>query len=118
MALLDVASFAELEEGVPRVFRAGGREVVLIHWRGRVFALRNVCPHQTQSFVGGVIAGRIERGGAPGRFRVDDDTPVLSCPWHHWEFELETGRCPIDSRVRVRSYATVIEGDRVLLDMG
>jgi nitrite reductase (NADH) small subunit len=117
MALVDVAGLDELDEGTPTVRKAGGREVVLVRWRDRVFALRNVCPHQTQSFAGGVIYGRIDPGDAPGVFRVDNDVPVIACPWHHWEYDLETGRCPVDARVRVRAYTTVVQGDRVLIEM-
>jgi nitrite reductase/ring-hydroxylating ferredoxin subunit len=118
MALVDVASVEDLEEGKPKVVSVGRREVVLVQWRGRVFALRNVCPHQTQSFAGGLVAGRIDHGDAPGRIVIRDDKPVLCCPWHHWEYELESGRCPIDERVRVRAYDTVVEADRVLIEIG
>ena len=35
---------------------------------------------------------------------------VLACPWHGWEFDLETGRCPDDPRMRVATYPVRVDG--------
>jgi nitrite reductase/ring-hydroxylating ferredoxin subunit len=115
MALVDVASVGELEEGIPKVVRGGRREIVLVQWDGGVFALRNICPHQSQSFAGGVVGKRIEGTGKPGQIVIRHDSPLLTCPWHRWEFELESGRCALDPGIRVRTYETIVEGDRVFV---
>jgi nitrite reductase (NADH) small subunit len=41
---------------------------------------------------------------------------VLHCPWHGWEFDLDSGRCPEDVRMRVAVYPVKIESGRVLID--
>jgi len=117
MAFVDVTSLSELAEGIPKVVRLGRREVVLVHWHGRVFALRNICPLQTQSFAGGVVGTRIEPTGRPGQIAMRQDRPLLTCPWHRWEFELESGVCSLDPRIRVRTYRAAVDGDRVLVDV-
>ena len=40
---------------------------------------------------------------------------MLVCPWHGWEFDLETGRALFDDRVRVRTFEASVEGDAILL---
>jgi 3-phenylpropionate/trans-cinnamate dioxygenase ferredoxin subunit len=92
-------------------------EIVLVRWQDEVIALRNICPHQSQPLSGGRARAQIKGAGAPGRFRVDREDPVLFCPWHYYEYELRTGYCPIDPAMRVRTYPVHIEGPRVLLEI-
>ena len=82
-----------------------------------VYALRNVCPHA----LGPVCAGRlgpkiVAPGGDPMAFDVDESCPVIACAWHGWEFDVRTGQAVWpDARMRVRTYATRVEGGRVLV---
>ncbi|MDO8208890.1 nitrite reductase (NAD(P)H) small subunit [Conexibacter sp. CPCC 206217] len=115
--LVDVCALDELEEGVPAVKRAGNRELVLARWRGEVFALRNVCPHQSQSFMCGNVHPRLRGSSAPGGLIADAADPVLACPWHTWEFRLQDGRCTTDPQLRVATYPVGVENGRVLVDL-
>jgi nitrite reductase/ring-hydroxylating ferredoxin subunit len=38
-------------------------------------------------------------------------------PWHKWDFDIATGRCPVDARLRVRRYAVRVEGDEVVVTL-
>jgi nitrite reductase (NADH) small subunit len=116
MAAIDVASAGELEDGVPTVVRTGRREIVLIRWRDEIFALRNVCPHQSMSFEGGAAQKRVRPTGIPGQPSVSAADPVLVCPVHYWKFDMRTGVCTTDRRKRVRAYPVEVRGDRVLVD--
>jgi nitrite reductase/ring-hydroxylating ferredoxin subunit len=100
---VEVTTLDELPEGVPTEFRAAGRNVVLVRWRERVYALRNICPHMSNSFVGGLVGGRAA-GPVGGHAFVDDD-PVMTCPWHQFEFVLDDGRCLTDANLRIATYA-------------
>ena len=103
---------------MPWPVRVAGRELVLVRWRERVYALRNVCPHESQSFAGGVARGRYCATGLPGQLLVDEARPVLVCPWHTWAYELESGRCTTDDRFRVRSYPVEVLEGRVFVEVG
>ena len=39
------------------------------------------------------------------RCAVGAPLSVVRCPWHKWDFEIETGRCTVDPRLKVRRYA-------------
>lgn len=115
--LHEAAAVDDLEEGVPFRVDVAGRDVVLIRWRDEVFAVRNICPHQVQSFVAGHVHDRIVAGAGVGDVRIARDHPVLVCPWHSWEFSLRSGRCVVDPSHRVRLYATEIRDGRILVDL-
>jgi nitrite reductase (NADH) small subunit len=45
---------------------------------------------------------------------MPDDKFVLQCPWHGWEYDVETGRCLTDpDHTRVRVYQVKINSARV-----
>jgi nitrite reductase (NADH) small subunit len=48
---------------------------------------------------------------------IDQEHPVVICPWHKWEFDARTGRAVWDQNYRVRVYPVTIENDRVLVGM-
>jgi nitrite reductase/ring-hydroxylating ferredoxin subunit len=94
----------------PVVARVGGREVgvVVDPTDGRAYGLRNRCPHHGAPLCLGSIRER--EGGAPGRYELSGRR-VLRCPWHGWEFDLETGLCLDEPSLRVAVYpAEVADG--------
>jgi nitrite reductase/ring-hydroxylating ferredoxin subunit len=114
--LVEAGSFEELAEAVPTPVRAGDRDIVLVRWRDTVYALRNLCPHMSKSFELGDVLRRA--CGSVGGPAFTDDRPVLTCPWHQYEYSLDDGRCLTDRRLRVRSYPTRIEDGKVLVELG
>jgi nitrite reductase/ring-hydroxylating ferredoxin subunit len=113
---VDVGALEEFEEGTIRIVQAGRQRVGILRWPGgRLYAVRDFCPHQGGPVCEGAV-GRAIRGGADGP-TVVDDSPVLMCGWHHWEFDLETGRALGDPRMRLRTYDTRVDGGRVLVEV-
>lgn len=110
----DVGSAAALERGGRLIARVGGREigVVVDPLTGRPVGLRNRCPHHGAPLCLGTVRERV--GGSPGRYALTGRT-VMRCPWHGWEFDLETGRCPDDPSMRVAVYPVEIRDGRVLV---
>ena len=39
----------------------------------------------------------------------------LRCPWHLWEFEIASGQCLVDPRMRVRTYPVTIEQGQIVV---
>jgi len=91
----------EIPPGGRRIVRAGSVEVGLFNVGGEVRAYRNACPHAG----GPVCLGRISGTSMPSRvyeYIYGMDGRILRCPWHGWEFDLETGAHIADPRVRLK----------------
>jgi nitrite reductase (NADH) small subunit len=110
----EIGSLEEVEREGRVVSRIGGREVGIVRdpRSGSLHAIRNRCPHSGAPLCLGSIVERA--GGRPGRYETTGRA-VLRCPWHGWEYDLETGRCADDDRMRVAVYPVRVEGDRVLV---
>ncbi len=103
----------ELPDGGRKVLRAGRREIIVLNDGGTLHALFNRCPHrQAELTCGPVRNGR--RPAAVGELRYAHDARVLLCPWHRYEFDIATGRCPADpDRLRIATYEVRREGDEI-----
>jgi nitrite reductase (NADH) small subunit len=112
----DVASVDQLQRDGIVITRAGGREigVMLDEQSGRPVAIRNRCPHMGAPLCKGTIRSR--ETGTPGSYGLETGLRVLHCPWHGWEFDLESGTCPEDDRMRVAVYPVRVEDGRVLVE--
>jgi nitrite reductase/ring-hydroxylating ferredoxin subunit len=115
--LVDAAPVEDVREGRPIVVRAGSRDLVLARWNDRIYAVRNVCPHQSQSFESGLVRDDVA-SDAVGDISALDDHPVLVCPFHRWQYDLKSGRCTTDPSYRIRTYGVTVRDGRVLVDLG
>lgn len=114
--LVEAGQLDDLAEAVPTPVRAGDRDIVLIRWHDEVYALRNLCPHMSKTFeLGDVLPRAIGSVGGPA---FSETEAVLTCPWHQYEYALDTGRCLTDRRLRIRAYATTVEDGKIFVDLG
>ena len=114
---IDVGAVADFEERQFRIVQAGAHEVGVLKWRERFFAIHNRCPLQKGPICLGIVSGRLS-GSKPGSMEVDEETPVVQCPWHGWEFDLERGRALWEEGYAVKMVPVRVEGGRVLLEVG
>lgn len=110
------ASFplAELPPGTSRAVEAFGTIVAVFNVGGELFALDNTCPHMGGPLCRGRITGALLPSD-PYEFRYSAESRVLTCPWHGWQFELDTGRSLFDPLVVVPRYEARVEDDRVVV---
>jgi nitrite reductase (NADH) small subunit len=73
------------------VFELSGRAVGVVRTARGFYAVRNRCPHQGAEICAGRISGTMV-SARPYEYVYSEETIVLCCPWHRWEFELATGR--------------------------
>jgi nitrite reductase (NADH) small subunit len=103
-------------QGERRIVELGGHRIGLYRVGEELHALADRCPHRGAPLCSsGRIATAIElRDGRPA-LGVPDT--LVRCPWHKWDFDIGTGRCPVDARLRVRRYAVRVEGDEVVVTL-
>jgi 3-phenylpropionate/trans-cinnamate dioxygenase ferredoxin subunit len=111
----DVCRADELPPGSIRIVEAGGRSIGVLNADGRLFGVRNICPHQGAPLCEGVVSGTM-LPSAPHEYVYGMENAVIRCPWHKFEFDLETGRSLHDpERMRVAVYRVAVEDGRVVL---
>jgi len=88
--------------------------IALFHFKGRIFAIENKCCHQG----GPLWEGDIEELGhrLQGKSVGDPTKPCVSCPWHGWVFDLETGACMTQPSYSQKVYPCIV--DRGIITVG
>lgn len=104
----------EVPERSVRIVEVAGREIGVLRHGGRLYAYRNLCPHQGGPVCEGVriarVTAELDEERRFLRHDFDADDMHIVCPWHGWEFRLETGEAAGDPSIRLRRYE-VIERD-------
>jgi nitrite reductase (NADH) small subunit len=108
----DVGPAVELERAGRLVARVGGREIGVVCADERVYAIRNRCPHHGGPLALGLVRER--ETGRPGHYGPGGGR-VLRCPWHGWEFDLETGTCLEEPGLRAAVYGAKVADGRVFV---
>jgi nitrite reductase/ring-hydroxylating ferredoxin subunit len=109
-----VARAEQLPPGASLLVEVGGRSIGIFNHEGRLHALRNSCPHHGAPLCLGAITGRM----APSPTHVYEYSrePVLRCPWHGYEFDLEDGRSMLrPETLRVKVYRAELDGGDVVV---
>jgi nitrite reductase/ring-hydroxylating ferredoxin subunit len=117
MARHVVGPLQEFPPGSQRRVEIGRRAIAIFNAGGRLYALRDVCPHQGAPLSRGVVLSQV-RATVPGEYEYDPGCKYVRCPWHGWEYNLETGQSSYDpEHDRVRAYSvTVEEGSKLEAD--
>jgi nitrite reductase/ring-hydroxylating ferredoxin subunit len=68
-----------------------GQDIGVVRLRdGQLRAVRNYCPHKGAPICRGIVGGTW-LPSQPGTLHYDREGGVLACPWHGWEYDLDTG---------------------------
>lgn len=112
-----VCQESEIEPGTMREVRVDGVSIVLLRKPdGSFHALRNRCPHQGGPLAEGWVEPMVV-SAASGEAVFSEEKVVVRCPFHHWEFDPDTGCSPADAeRFRVRIYPVTVEGGAVYVE--
>lgn len=110
-----VGDVEEVRRDGCRVVQVNGRAVGVISIDDGFFAVHDRCPHMGASMCRGTVSGTFEPA-APHELVYGRHDRVIRCPWHGWEFDLETGRSLLEpDRVGLRTYAVTVHDGQVVL---
>jgi len=94
-----VARVRDVPPGSRLLVKVQGREIGIFNVDGRFHAVLNRCPHRGGSLCKGDILELVV-ADRPGDVRLDPMVKFIVCPWHGWEFDLETGQSWYDPASR------------------
>lgn len=120
MAELYVAESADLAEGQRQFVDSGSRQIGVLRVKGKLVAYLNECPHQGGPVCEGLLVHKvvdvIDEDRCHRGMRFDENTLHITCPWHGWEFNVETGACAGDGRKRLRHYEVYERGGKIYVE--
>jgi nitrite reductase/ring-hydroxylating ferredoxin subunit len=111
-----VGKEGDFPQGRRAVFQLGDREVGVFRHAGRLRAYENLCMHQGGPVCDGELMPKVEPvldGNRVVGERFSETETHLVCPWHGWEYDLATGECATDRRIRLNVYEVIQRGDDV-----
>jgi nitrite reductase/ring-hydroxylating ferredoxin subunit len=85
------------------------RSIGVFNVDGEYFAVQNFCPHMGAPLCEGrqTGTGTYDEVGKPTRERSGE---IIRCPWHGWEFDIETGETSFNPhRYQARTFKTTVE---------
>lgn len=105
---------AELPPGSSTSIKAFGTTVAIFNVGGCLFATGNHCPHHGAPLCHGRISGTM-LPSRPQEYSYGREGEVLKCPWHGWEFDLQSGKTLFDPAVGVKVYGVEVEDGQIVI---
>ena len=100
-SLVKVADLADLAPKGLKIVKVGRKQIALFKTETGIYACNNRCPHEGYPLAEGHLT----------------DGCVLTCNWHNWKFDLESGETLIGGD-RLRRYPVTVKGEEIWLDVG
>jgi nitrite reductase/ring-hydroxylating ferredoxin subunit len=119
MAELIIGKASEFPNPGRQVVAVDGAEIGVFCVGGRFTAFENVCPHMGGPVCQGKIIPRVQEGIADDKtslgLRFSKDQTNVACPWHGYEFDVQTGRHQGNPHLRLRPVKIdVVDGNLVV----
>ncbi len=102
MAFVELIRLDSCRKGGGTFIERAGRELA-VFWLDdpeRVLVIDNACPH---------AGGNLSSGEVDGN--------VVTCKWHQWQFDLDTGVCIHSDRARVQRFPAEVRDGVVWVDL-
>jgi nitrite reductase/ring-hydroxylating ferredoxin subunit len=102
-----------------KVIEIGGVEIGVFLLRGAFRAYENVCPHMAGPVCQGKVIPRVEEVIAADRksegMAFSKTQTHIVCPWHGYEYDIETGEHPGNRRLRLKPVPVRVQDDNVIV---
>jgi nitrite reductase/ring-hydroxylating ferredoxin subunit len=89
----------DIAEGSAKLLRAKGEEMAVFKSNGQLYGIQNICPH-----AGGQLCNGWIDGGE------------VVCPIHQYKFDLKSGVCSTDPKLKVKVFRLVAQGDQFTVE--
>jgi nitrite reductase/ring-hydroxylating ferredoxin subunit len=112
-------------DGIPDngrlVVDIGDKTVGIFRVGGKLFAYENTCPHMGGPVCQGLIIPAVreiinDKQISTG-YAFDESEMRIVCPWHGYEFSIESGSHPAKPSIRLKRVAVEEEGGEVYVTL-
>ena len=98
MQRVKMGNVSELAPGSCLEKRILARRIAVFNVAGKLYGIESDCKHMKASLQKGKVDGL-----------------VVTCPWHSWKYNLETGQCLTVEKFKLRTYQVEVDGDAVFV---
>ena len=113
-----VAKLDEFKDGERRIVFVGDNEIGVFRHEGAFYAYSNFCLHQGGPACEGLTIAKVEERLRPDKTSMglyfSESEMHFVCPWHGMEYDMKTGECVSDRRMKLKKYRGRAEGRRGL----
>jgi nitrite reductase (NADH) small subunit len=95
-----IGPVSELPEDRGLAVQAGRHVVAVFRTGDEVFAVHNTCPHKGGPLCDGVFV---------------PEKRMVRCPWHYWNWHLDSGELEADPRQGLRRFEVRIENGEAIV---
>jgi len=96
---------SDIQEQGRLVVDVGGQTIGIFRVKGRLYAYKNTCPHQGGPVCQGLIIPAVRELVSAHQvstgYAFDEGEMRIVCPWHGYEFSIETGSHPAKAEIRL-----------------
>ena len=111
------AASADIADNGRLVVDIGDTTIGIFRVGGRLFAYENSCPHMggpvCQGLVIPAVRELLDEKQVSRGYAFDESEMRIVCPWHGYEFAIETGSHPAKPSIRLRPVPVTEEGGQV-----
>jgi nitrite reductase/ring-hydroxylating ferredoxin subunit len=112
-----VGKISEFKDGDRRIVFVGDHEIGVFWEHGTFYAYSNYCLHQGGPACEGLTIAKVEERIMPDKtskgLYFSDTELHFVCPWHGYEYDIKTGECVSDRKLKLRKYEVIQKGDEV-----
>jgi nitrite reductase/ring-hydroxylating ferredoxin subunit len=113
-----VAKASDLKDGDRRIVVSGKHEVGVFFKDGEYYAYSNYCVHAGGPACEGILVNKVVDLINPDRTyegQTFSDELHFVCPWHGYEYDIKTGECAGDRKLKLRKYNVVRRGEEIFV---
>lgn len=111
-----VAAVDDFAEGDRKIVDVDGVDVGVLNVADEFYAIENRCCHDSGPVSAGTVRERLEAEFTTPGERVQEDYTgdlTITCPWHGWEYDLESGVHIGDPSYALSTYDVFVEDGEV-----
>ncbi len=97
---IETLTVEEVPSGTKKCFKNEKDNILIINIDNRLSAFRNECPHQGLPLDGGML---------------EADERMLTCPWHGFKFDANSGECLTAPAAQLESFPLRVENGKILV---
>lgn len=98
MQRIKMGKTGELSPGSSIEKRIMARRIAVFNVDGKLYGIESDCKHMKASLQKGKVQNEI-----------------VTCPWHHWQYDIKTGQCLTVDKFKLKTYAVEVDGDDVFI---